>query len=385
MKRLNILHFSSLGIWDIKPGAGRVSTYLPLKGQIDRGHSVTFISSYGTVKTGDYEGIKCRKIWIPFSKSRPFIRLLMLPLSDFCFFFKGFSEARKEKPDIVYCHCTISVFPAFIIAKLFDAKFVIRLYGTGTAAFSKKKYPSYLFRKRCLKHKADAYILANDGTASDKLAIRLGVSKEKIHFLKNGIKKVVDLTKDEQLKKSLAPHGEKIVITVSRLQNGKQVDLIIKMMPKLVKFLPVKLAIIGDGPEKEALNNLVDELNVRENVIFLGGKKQREVYRYLNVADVFVSMNYLSSMSNPVFEAMICGKPVVALNKGTTTDLIHHNENGIVIEEEQLCELPVMVAELLQDDERLTKIGQNARQYMLDNWPTWEERVKQEVDLIEKL
>lgn len=385
MKRLNILHFSSLGIWDIKPGAGRVSTYLPLKGQIDRGHSVTFISSYGTVETGDYEGVKCRKIWIPFSKSRPFIRLLMLPLTDFCFFFKGFREARKETPDIVYSHCTISVFPAFIIAKLFGARFVIRLYGTGTAAFSKKQYPSYLLRKRCLKHKADAYILANDGTASDRLAIRLGVSKEKIHFLKNGIKKDVPIVRNESLREQYAGKNGKIILTLGRLVNIKRNDIAIKMMPELSKLTLAKLVIVGDGPEMDNLKRLVKDLEI-ENVVFLVGSKNRqEIFEFLNISDIFISMNEQSSMSNTVYEAMICGLPVIARNKGTTTDLITDGENGLVIDDNNLSQLPQIVYGLLNDEEKRKAIGLNGRKLMLDEWPTWEERVKQEVDLIENL
>lgn len=383
---MNTLHFSTLAIWDMKDGKGRLSTYLPLKGMVERGHRVEFICDNPKLNTGTVDGIICKKIQTPSTGKRSLFRFLLLPLSDWCFYRAGLKAAQQNKPKVVYAHCVISAVPAYWIAKKFNAKFVIRLYGVGKGAIDKwRHFPSYMMRRRSMLLDADAFILTNDGTAADKFAKRFGVPNEKIFFLKNGIKKDVDLEKDVTLRNELAPKGENVVISVSRLQNWKQVDLIIKMMPDLVKKVPVKLVIIGDGPEKESLNNLVDELNVRDYVIFLGGKKQGEVFKYLNVADVFVSMNYLSSMSNPVFEAMICGKPVIALNKGTTTDLIHHNENGIVIDENRLNDLPKVVAELLQDKDRLARIGQNARQYMLNQWPTWEERVQQEINIIENL
>lgn len=362
-----------------------MSTYLPLKGMVDRGHKVTYISDSINLDSGEYEGIICKKIW-SLPTSRSLFRFLLKPISDLNFFIAGMKEAKRNKPDIVYAHCVISAVPAFWIAKLYKAKFVIRLYGVGKGAINKwRHFPSYMMKRRSMLLDADAFILTNDGTAADKFAKRFGVPDEKIFFLKNGIKKDVDLKPDESLRKEIAPNGEKVIISVSRLSNWKQVDLIIKMMPELMKLTPAKLVVIGDGDQREYLHNLVDELEIKDNVIFLGSKKQSEIYRYLNISDVFVSMNYLSSMSNPVFEAMICGKPVVALNKGTTTDLIQHNENGMIIEEEQLNELPTMIAEMLKDDKRRAKIGYNARQYMLDNWPTWEERVQQEIDIIENL
>lgn len=385
MKELNTLHLSSLPLWDLKGGKGRVSTYLPLKGMVDRGHKVTYISDSINLDSGEYEGIICKKIW-SLPTSRSLFRFLLKPISDLNFFIAGMKEAKRNKPDIVYAHCVISAVPAFWIAKLYKAKFVIRLYGVGKGAVNKwRHFPSYMMRRRSMLLDADAFILTNDGTAADKFAKKFGVPNEKIFFLKNGIKKDVDLKKDEALRNELAPNGEYIVISVSRLSNSKQVDLIIKMMPNLVKELPVKLVIIGDGGQRDYLEKLAVDLGVNEYVSFLGAKKQSEVYKYLNISDLFVSMNYLSSMSNPVFEAMICGKVVIALNKGTTTDLICHGENGLIIEESELDKLPIVADEILKDEKKRLELGANARKYMMRNWPTWEERVKQELDIIEHL
>lgn len=105
----------------------------------------------------------------------------------------------------------------------------------------------------------------------------------------------------------------------------------------------------------------------------------------MNMADVFVSMNALSSLSNPVFEAMICGLPVIALNRGTTSELIKNGENGILIDDEQLGELPRIINNLLENNEERKRIAENGRKTILEQWPSWEERVKKEIDLIENL
>ena len=386
MKQLNTLHLSSLGLWDLKGGKGRVSTYLPLKGMVNRGYRVTFISSNKNAITENHNGILVKKIWCPFQKGRLFVKFLFHPIIDTIFLVHGIMEARKNKPDIVYAHCMHTALAAFIIAKIYKAKFVIRLYGIGKGALNKwRHFPSYMMIKRCLKIPADAYILTNDGTSADLFARKLGVPDDKIFFLKNGIQKKINLIPDEKLRNELAPHGEKIVISVSRLTNWKQVDLIIKMMPELLKQMPVRLLIIGDGDQREMLQTLAEELGVKEHVLFLGAKKQDEIYQYLNVSDAFVSMNLLSSMSNPVYEAMICGVPVVALNTGATTDLIHDGENGIILERKDMDRLPYVVGSLLQDENKRRLLGKNAQEYMYKTWPTWEERIEQEITILENL
>ena len=60
-------------------------------------------------------------------------------------------------------------------------------------------------------------------------------------------------------------------------------------------------------------------------------------------------------MSNPVFEAMICGTAVVALNRGTTSELIKNGENGILIEDDRLGELPQIINNLLENNEETEK------------------------------
>ena len=82
---------------------------------------------------------------------------------------------------------------------------------------------------------------------------------------------------------------------------------------------------------------------------------------------------------------MCLGKPVIALNTGTTSDLIKHLENGILLEPDQIDGLPQLILDLLNDEDLRQSLGKAARQFILENWPTWEERVAQEVRLIEEV
>jgi len=76
---------------------------------------------------------------------------------------------------------------------------------------------------------------------------------------------------------------------------------------------------------------------------------------------------------------------VVALNGGTTSELIKNGENGILIEDDRLGELPQIINNLLENNEERKRIAKNGQRTILEQWPSWEERVRDEVDLVEKL
>ena len=382
---MNTLHLSNFGLWDLGHGKGRVSIYLPLKGFVDKGHSVCYITNHLTQKSENVDGVAIKRIKTPYS-IYPFSRIIMYPVTIICYLFTGIICVLKQKPDVIYAHTPETALPAFLLSKLFKTKYVLRIYGVNYQKKARFK-PLSLFRRLAFKLKADLYILTNDGTFADEIALSFGVQKNKIHFLKNGINKNwSNNIPNNVLKKQITPNGEFILLSVSRLANWKQVDLIIKALPRLISLNNnVKLIIVGDGPEKEKLKKLCIDLNVAEYIEFMGALPQESIKDYMSIADVFISMNLLSSLSNPVFEALISGKPVIALNKGTTNELIENKKTGILVEEEDIEKLPEIINDILMDNQLREQIGKNAQQYMLENWPTWEERVAYEVDLIEKL
>ena len=85
------------------------------------------------------------------------------------------------------------------------------------------------------------------------------------------------------------------------------------------------------------------------------------------------------------FAEYVGTKYAVAVNSGTTSDVITHGVNGILLEEAEIDRLPSEISRLLDDDALCRSLGKAARQFILDNWPSWEERVAQEVHLLEEV
>lgn len=391
--KLNTLHLSTLDLWPMGKNKGRVSIYLPLENFVNRGHEVLYLTNKNTQPSGTINGIVIQQIWCPVNPINikglsSFSNLVLYPLTFLFFFIAGFKFAKKRRPDVIYAHTKETALAAYLLAKIFKAKYVLRLYGIneakGKSIFHKiAKLDLYI----AIKLKADLYILTNDGTDAKNFAIRNGVSYKKIHFLKNGIDKSWSKKRIEYSKLDLIGIDDvSVLLTASRLTAWKQVDLIIKSMPEIIKIKSnIRLVIIGDGLEKNRLEELSKELNIEQYVIFVGGLEQNDVFNYMSIADVFISMNALSSMTNPVFEAMICGKTVIALNKGNTEELITDDITGLLLQPNEIDKLPSRVIDILRDDSKRTRIGLNAKRKLIEEWPTWKERVDYEVDIIEDL
>lgn len=163
----------------------------------------------------------------------------------------------------------------------------------------------------------------------------------------------------------------------------KNVDKIIEAFYEVSQILPnTRLVIVGDGIERKALEDMAFKLGISDCISFVGFIYQKDVIRYQSVADIFISLNEISSLSNAVFEAMSCGKCVIALDRGATRELIKDGENGIVIKS---CEeLKDAIIKLLSDTSIISQLGSEAKK-TIDTWPSWEERVQREIELINSL
>lgn len=157
-----------------------------------------------------------------------------------------------------------------------------------------------------------------------------------------------------------AKNGIKI-IHVGRLVPWKKTDLLIRAVSVLVKEIPdISLMIVGDGPQKEELENLTKKLGVESNVQFVGAVyKPLELGKYLMDADIYV----LAGMGGlSINEAMAFGKPVIcSMCDGTEKDLVTDAVNGYFFRPNDVYDLADKIRLLIIDPERARKMGEESR------------------------
>ena len=191
------------------------------------------------------------------------------------------------------------------------------------------------------------------------------VSPEKVHVIPNMLNfKVFDEYSTSSVE---LPNGFRMVL-VSRLDPEKNIGLMIKAMSILVKEDPsVHLIIAGDGKEKKQLIENVQQLELSENVHFLGNITDiPSLLKGAHIGILIPSKN--EGLSNSIIEYMAAGLPVITSDCGGNKELVKDDEAGYVLNQipsaEDICEKCL----LLKRHNQLRQVmGKNGRRYVESN------------------
>jgi N-acetyl-alpha-D-glucosaminyl L-malate synthase BshA len=229
---------------------------------------------------------------------------------------------RFEKLDILHVHYAIPHASAAFMAKQILATyginipFVTTLHGTDITLVGKDA---------TYKPVVTFSINQSDGVTTVSEDLKQDTYK---HFdIQKDIKVIhnfIDFSRfslkpKDHFKKAIAPNNERILIHTSNFRKVKRTEDVIKMFKIVQERIPSKLLMVGDGPERTANEQLCRELNICDNVRFLG--KQDAVEEILSVSDLFIMPSESESFGLAALEAMACKVPVITSNAGGLPEL----------------------------------------------------------------
>ena len=171
---------------------------------------------------------------------------------------------------------------------------------------------------------------------------------------------------DPELRAAWAPNGESIVMHLSNFRPVKRILDAIQIFALLREKMPAKLVMVGDGPDREAAEQLAQKLKVAEDVLFLG--KQNDVHIKLSQADLFLLPSQLESFGLAALEAMACEVPVIATNVGGLPEVIQHGVDGYLVEPGDVKQAAKYAIDLLSRPDRGREIGRLARIHAKKNY-----------------
>ena len=132
---------------------------------------------------------------------------------------------------------------------------------------------------------------------------------------------------DPKLRARYAPNGEKLLVHVSNFRPVKRVDDVLLMFQQLIDVMPVRLLMIGDGPERQRIETMCRQLDLSEHVEFIGKMTQPE--DLVASCDLFVLPSESESFGLAALEAMACSVPVVSSNTGGLPEVNVHGVSGL--------------------------------------------------------
>lgn len=238
----------------------------------------------------------------------------------FIYGLKNFSKVQRFH--VVWGYERGGILPALIIAKLFQLPFITSFQGTALKFYFQRYGILITFFKLPLDVittliKSNLVIMTDDGTNGLDTLLSLGHKKSKILFLPNGIDPL-ELSNIQPIKKSkLGLNGNELLFVVSsRLVPPKRIDRAVQLSANLITngFNNFKLYIIGDGKDRDYLEQLVKNLEISQYVVFLGALSYRKSLEIIASADMIWSFQEYSNLTNTIQDALAYGKYVMMLD-----------------------------------------------------------------------
>jgi L-malate glycosyltransferase len=343
-------------------GSGVVATELG-KLLAERGHEIHFITSSIPFRLGKfYPNIFFHEVEVNQYS------VFKYPPYDLALASKMAEVAKREKLDLLHVHYAVPHAVCAVLAKQMlneNIKIVTTLHGT------------------------DITVLGYDPSLSEM--IKFGIDKSDVvtavsHQLKEDTEQLLKIQKEiipvhnfvdervyyrrknnAELKKTYGiQEDEKVIVHISNFRPVKRIQDVIKAFSMIRKEMPSKLLLIGNGPELTVACELVRELNIEEDVLFLG--KQENVGELFSICDLKLLLSEKESFGLVLLEAMACGVPVIGTRIGGIPEVIVDNETGYMVEVGDTESVAEKAVSLLSDIEKHSRFRQNSVQHVREHF-----------------
>lgn len=268
---------------------------------------------------------------------------------------------RRERPVVVFSVLRYSNLVTLLARRLAGS--------TSRVVINEQNLPSAEFalfgggatKGWALRHlypQADTVTAISHGIA-DELASRFGVGREKLQVIPNP----VDLARVQALGALEPEHpwfalSQPVVLGAGRLHRQKGFDHLIRAFALARRQLPCKLIIIGEGPQRQELEQLVAELGLSDDVALPGF--QDNPYSYMRRATLFVLSSLYEGFGNVLVDALALGRPIVSTRCPVGPDeILTHEQTGILVPPADDSALAQAMLRMLTDDGLRQRLSAN--------------------------
>jgi glycosyltransferase involved in cell wall biosynthesis len=264
---------------------------------------------------------------------------------------------RRERVDVLNSHLhTSNVWCSFIRFVRPNMRFVATEHSSGCLTNCRGS----LLDRLVVGRSSHRFVAVS--TESARRLELVGVSAPKVAVIRNGSSRPIPDRQDPEvrrLRRELCAEGELLVGSVSMLRPQKRVDLLIDAFARIEREHPTaRLVVVGDGPERPALQCRVAKLGLR-GVKFLG--QRDDVGALLAVFDIFTMSSDTEGSPLALIDAMRAGLGLVATTVGGIPEMAPHGECAVLVPPNDADRLATGIALLVQDRALRERLGAAAR------------------------
>jgi N-acetyl-alpha-D-glucosaminyl L-malate synthase BshA len=322
----------------------------------EKGHEIHFITYSQPVRLGSVR----RNIYYHEVNVSDY-PLFLYPPYELVLSSKLVDVVKFEKLDLLHVHYAIPHASAAYMAKMILAEegihipVVTTLHGTDITLLGRDSSfePVISFAI----NKSDAVTAVSHSLRNDTYKL-FGVNSD-ISVVPNFVNLVVPKEEEvEKMRAEFCQPDEKILVHISNFRPVKRIQDVIEVYNQVRVSVKAKLLLVGDGPERHRAEQLCRELEICDDVIFLGNiKNPNDV---LAAGDLFILPSESESFGLAALEAMALGVPVISTNSGGLPEVNRHGVTGMMSEVGDVADMAKNAIFLLSDAARLAKFKKKA-------------------------
>lgn len=280
----------------------------------------------------------------------------------FSLFFNLIWIIRKYKIQIIHAHSVIPTgFIASIVSKIMGKSLFITAHGMDINNFENKPFFNY-FISRSLNSSTKSIAVSEDLAKKMRAMVN---DENKIVVLRNAVDtNRFNPTRNRSIRKNFDIKDDEILILfVGYLDEFKGIFELVNAFGAIARENKnVKLMMVGAGPRKEDLLNIITRIGINDEVVFTGMIEHQNIHEYYQTADIFVLPSYTEGGGPPlvIMEAMACGLPIIGTNVGGIPEGVENNVNGFILPPKNVDQLNEKLNILIKNKDLRKKFGNNS-------------------------
>lgn len=342
-------------------GGGGVACHILCKELVKQGHTVDYVTSHfkDFEKEEVIDGINILRVPVFGRKDlnhANFQSLLWYPVTSLL---KGYSLCRQNKYDIINAQFVVpSGISGYVLSQLFGIPLVTSLHGGDIYDPTKRLSPhrNGFFQRIVARLLRSSNLVIAQSTNTQNNALTL--------YKFNGDVKIIPLgfnppsfreVSREHL--GLSP-DDIILISVGRVVKRKGYNEALHALSKLKEKKNWKYIIMGDGPEREPLEQLTKKLGLEDRILFTGFVEEELKYQYLSNANIYFLSSHHEGFGICLQEAMSVGLSIVSTDNGGQMDFLTDDENAIIVPTCDISRMASAVEKLIDNADIRKRMGE---------------------------
>lgn len=358
-------------------GGAEENTWASCEHQIRQGHEVHLVCGHDS--RVEYYRARDARVRIHLV---PEMRREISLIQDFQAYLRIKQLLQDIRPDIVHTHTSKAGIVGRCAARAAGAAVI--LHGVHMLPFSNvgmAQRLAYLLAEHAAAALTDRYIHVSEGTRQAYLNARIGRAKPHA-VVRSGMEiarfRKVDLPSDAANLLGLQPYAAgrpRVILMLAALEARKRHDEFIRaFLRELDDRSDVVLLLAGDGPERENLVRLVDELGARQNVRLLGHRD--DPHKLISLADATALSSLREGLPRVVVQSLAGGRPAVVSPIEGIEEVVEDNRNGIVVRDSSAASVARAAIQLVRNPAKLDHLTRGAEMSQVDDW-TFESMFRQ--------